>query len=176
MQTIEGYFASGHMHLVDTLLRETDFGKISSRESCGLIRCTFRNREKLSNWAEARDSIAASEKDQEALFIGMEPPDRGNFTQEKTIDPDCICRGNWRLIISECRSDIEKKFISHDDKEFTFFGLVDGSDDYYYGMYSKDHGLRLLSCVGSIDGHGYLPKVMDMEIRAALTATGVPEA
>lgn len=70
-------------------------------------------------------------------------------------DKDCICKGNWRLIVKECRSLIDKKYISHDNKEFYFFGVVDGEEDYYYGMYSKEHGLRLLSCVGSIEGHGF---------------------
>ena len=67
----------------------------------------------------------------------------------------CICRGNWRQIVSECEGLFDRRFVSNEGKEYTFFGLVHASDDYYYGMYSKEHGTRLLTCVGSIDGAGF---------------------
>lgn len=72
-----------------------------------------------------------------------------------SVDAGCICQGNWRLIVSETEHLIGKKFRSHDGNEFNFFGLVHAEDDYYYGLWSKEHGLRLLSCVGDIETYGY---------------------
>lgn len=71
----------------------------------------------------------------------------------------CICKGNWRKIVKESDPLIGKKYRdTRTGHEFIFFGVVHGGDDYYYGMWSKEHGQRLLSCVGSIDkGHGYEP-------------------
>lgn len=67
----------------------------------------------------------------------------------------CICRGNWREIVRETTPLIGKRF--RDDRnglDYHFFGVVHGDDDYYYGMY-RAGDLRLLSCVGSIKGHGF---------------------
>lgn len=72
----------------------------------------------------------------------------------------CICEGNWRTIISECQELIGRKFLLGDD-EYVFFGVVHGADDYYYGMYSGKSGIQLLSCVGSIEGHGYALEAPD---------------
>lgn len=65
----------------------------------------------------------------------------------------CICRGNWRLIVSEVEHLIGKRFRERDN-EYIFFGVVYGGDDYYYGMW-RDGEMRLLSCVGSIEQHGF---------------------
>ena len=73
---------------------------------------------------------------------------------EPVADLGCICRGNWRLLVSEVEHLFGKRFENR-GREFTFFGLVHSEDDYYYGMYDGKHGLHLLSCVGSIEGHGY---------------------
>ena len=67
----------------------------------------------------------------------------------------CICKGNWRNIIAECEHLIGQTFVDNTGIEYTFYGLVHGSDDYYYGMWRKDGEPRLLSCVGSIDGWGF---------------------
>lgn len=72
-----------------------------------------------------------------------------------TPDPDCICKGNWRAIVKETETLLDKKFMNERGEVFKFFGVVHASDDYYYGMWSNDHGMRLLSCVGSIEGHGF---------------------
>ena len=66
----------------------------------------------------------------------------------------CICRGNWRAIVKESGGLIGKRFVNKFGNEFTFFGIVHGDDDYYYGM-SGEPGLILLSCVGDIEGFGY---------------------
>jgi len=67
----------------------------------------------------------------------------------------CICKGNWRNILHEARPLIHKKFSEkHTSKEFIFMGVMDGVDDYYYVMWSKEE-TKLLSCVGSIEMHGY---------------------
>ena len=71
-------------------------------------------------------------------------------------DEACICKGNWRQIVKECEGLIGKRFGNKQGEEFTFFGIVHGDDDYYYGMSGKS-GLRLLSCVGDIAGHGFEP-------------------
>jgi len=67
----------------------------------------------------------------------------------------CICRGNWRAIVKESQPLIDKRFTDHRGHEFSFFGVVHGGDDFYYGMWSKEHGMRLLSCVGSLEAHGF---------------------
>ena len=71
------------------------------------------------------------------------------------IDPGCICRGNWRAIVKEATPFLDKSFKSCDEKIFTFLGVMHGSDDYYYLMWDRNLGLRMLSCVGSIEAHGY---------------------
>jgi hypothetical protein len=69
-------------------------------------------------------------------------------------DAECICKGNWRKIVAEHESLIGAQYEDERGKTYTFFGLVHSDDDYYYGMSSKA-GVRLLSCVGSIEGHGF---------------------
>jgi hypothetical protein len=67
----------------------------------------------------------------------------------------CICKGNWRDIVKKSAHLIGRKYIeAPGGKVFTFFGIVHGNDDYYYGM-SRRGGVRLLSCVGSIEGFGF---------------------
>lgn len=69
-------------------------------------------------------------------------------------DADCICKGNWRAIVKEVERLIGREFRNRAGNTYRFFGVVHGEDDYYYGMADKD-SVRLLSCVGSIEGHGY---------------------
>ena len=69
------------------------------------------------------------------------------------IDKECICQGNWRSIVKETEHLIGKRFRDNRGDVYTFFGLVHGDDDYYYGM--NGNRLALLSCVGSIEGHGF---------------------
>ncbi len=50
---------------------------------------------------------------------------------------------------------LDKQFVEDRTGDvWTFFGLVHGSDDYYYGM-SREGALMLLSCVGSIEAFGF---------------------
>jgi hypothetical protein len=72
-------------------------------------------------------------------------------------DPECICKGNWRKIVAEHENLIGAQYEDEKGNAYTFFGLVHGDDDYYYGMSSKA-GVSLLSCVGSIEGHGLRPR------------------
>jgi hypothetical protein len=70
----------------------------------------------------------------------------------------CICEGNWRTIINETQHLFDKKFKSdrkNDNNIYVFYGVVWGSDDFYYGMYSETGKSKLLSCVGNLDGHGF---------------------
>jgi hypothetical protein len=68
---------------------------------------------------------------------------------------------NLKLIVEECRDSIDNIFIdTKTGKYYRFFGVVIGSDDYYYGMSSMDTGkLLLLSCVCNLDNHGFVFKV-----------------
>lgn len=68
---------------------------------------------------------------------------------------DCICEGNWRSLVKEYEP-FGRSFVDRHGKQWQFYGLVWGGDDFYYGMYSdKDKSVSLLSCVGHITGHGY---------------------
>ncbi len=78
-----------------------------------------------------------------------------NLMKTKT---ECICEGNWRLLVKEVEGKIGKQFIDKQGQVFTFFGLVYGTDDYYYGM-SKKGKIRLLSCVGDFDSWDLKEKV-----------------
>ena len=72
-------------------------------------------------------------------------------------DPGCVCKGNWRLILSEVQEQLGKEFFDKDGKKVTLFGLVHGDDDYYYGTWSKETGYRLLSCVGNLESWDLTP-------------------
>jgi hypothetical protein len=71
-----------------------------------------------------------------------------------THDEGCICHGNWRAIVKETAPLIGKRFRDQRGDVYSFFGVVHGDDDYYYGMFGCGK-LQLLSCVGSIAGHGF---------------------
>lgn len=71
-------------------------------------------------------------------------------------DPKCVCYGNWRELVGEVDGLVGREFIDWRGTVHIFFGLVDGEDDYYYGMFERDTGrVHLLSCVGNLDGHGF---------------------
>jgi hypothetical protein len=73
-------------------------------------------------------------------------------------DAGCICRGNWRALVSECEPVLDMRFRDEQGREYVLFGVVHARDDFYYGMRGISPGARslvLLSCVGSIAGHGY---------------------
>lgn len=63
---------------------------------------------------------------------------------------------NLDLLIKKTEHLIGKKYIDRNcGGKFTFVGIIVGSDDYYYGMYSKKNGLMQLSCVGDIESFGF---------------------
>jgi hypothetical protein len=71
-------------------------------------------------------------------------------------DTECICKGNWRAIVRESEHLIGKRFhCDRDGNDYTFFGLVHGDDDYYYGMCSAGRPVVLASCVGDLQGNGF---------------------
>lgn len=77
-------------------------------------------------------------------------------TSTEPNDAGCICRGNWRAIVAEAEPLLDKKFRDSKGKEYVFYGVVLGRDDYYYGMSPVGEGKPvLLSCVGSIEGYGF---------------------
>lgn len=57
--------------------------------------------------------------------------------------------------MKECQHLIGRDFISDKGVRHRFFGVVHGDDDYYYGMSSPGQGVMLLSCVGSLETHGF---------------------
>lgn len=72
-------------------------------------------------------------------------------------DKGCICKGNWRKIVAEKESLIGEEFLNASGDKWRLFGIVHGGDDYYYGMVScETEKIALLSCVGSIEGHGFI--------------------
>ena len=79
--------------------------------------------------------------------------------QEQNVahhDDECICHGNWRAIVKESLPLLGKRFSDDKGNEYSFFGIVHGDDDYYYGMSSvPGNKVMLLSCVCEIAGHGY---------------------
>ena len=72
------------------------------------------------------------------------------------LEADTKDAATWREIVSESRPLYDNKFV-RDGAEYTFVGVVDASDDYFYLMVPSDDKLRpvLLSCVGSIETHGF---------------------
>ena len=71
-------------------------------------------------------------------------------------DDECICKCNWREIIKDTQHLIDSSYKNREGEECIFYGVVWGSDDFYYGMWNVKTGKSsLLSCVGSIEGHGY---------------------
>lgn len=67
----------------------------------------------------------------------------------------CICKGNWRAIVAGAEPLLDRIYVDERGNRYRFFGIVHASDDYYYGMHGQGK-LRLLSCVGSIEGHGFV--------------------
>lgn len=61
---------------------------------------------------------------------------------------------NWQKLLQENRRYFERQYRDRGGNVYTFFGLVDDGEDYYYGMFGNGK-LRLLSCVGSLETHGF---------------------
>ena len=60
-------------------------------------------------------------------------------------------KDNWTIITARSR-EFYGRYYTNNEKVYRFFGLVEGADDYYYGMICEtDKELRLLSCVGNLD-------------------------
>ena len=80
------------------------------------------------------------------------------MNKKEQVDSECICKGNWRLIIKESEPTLGKRYKDKiNGEEYIFFGVVHSADDYYYGMWNiKTEKNVLLSCVSSIEGHGYI--------------------
>jgi hypothetical protein len=78
--------------------------------------------------------------------------------------PKCTCKDkkvepvdNLKLILEECSHLIDSLFkCNNTGKYYRFFGVVIGSDDYYYGMANSETGkVLLLSCVGNLETHDF---------------------
>jgi len=64
---------------------------------------------------------------------------------------------NWKVIVDEYNDRIGSSVYDDDGNVYTFFGLVHGEDDFYYGLISKssDRYLRLISCVFPLESAGF---------------------
>lgn len=92
----------------------------------------------------------------------------------------CVCKGNWRLIVAEynkaCEDHVDGRygvggdFIDSDGGEWQWIGVMNGYEDFYYVVYNADREeTRFLSCVGSIEGHGYAPVGTEPSLKARVT-------
>lgn len=61
---------------------------------------------------------------------------------------------NWKRLVMECENLLGKQYRDNKGHFYTFFGLVHSNDDYYYGMWRPGE-MNLLSCVGSMETHGF---------------------
>lgn len=72
---------------------------------------------------------------------------------------ECVCQGNWRLLVNEYEHLIGRKYKAVRDgkeDEYVFFGLIHASDDYYFGMCKiSDNTTIMLSCVGCPETFGF---------------------
>lgn len=112
--------------------------------------------DEIEQWNGRSDAPSPFEDDEIKLIVKAL---RGElYVQAPVWDKTERRKDNWTLITAENRHRIGQRFKDHRGHEYSFFGIVDGYDDYYYGMYSKEHGMMLLSCVGSIEdpGHGWI--------------------
>jgi hypothetical protein len=62
---------------------------------------------------------------------------------------------NWDLLVKKYEPDLDSLYETSDGKKYRFIGLIHGSDDYYYGMFSEGGKFLMCSCVGSIEAHGF---------------------
>ena len=66
---------------------------------------------------------------------------------------------NWKLLQEEYTDKYDSVYTDDKGVDYLFFGLVEGADDYYYGMSNCQTGkVKLLSCVGHIEAFGYTLK------------------
>ena len=61
----------------------------------------------------------------------------------------------WEILKKESELLIDEKFL-YKGNIYTFFGLVHGKDDFYYGMIDEMNKTILLSCVVNLETHGFI--------------------
>lgn len=66
----------------------------------------------------------------------------------------CICEGNWRHLINEYQHLYKRKF-ERNGKIYTFIGILDAEDDYYYTLIDSEGKLQLSTCVVHLEHFGY---------------------
>lgn len=70
---------------------------------------------------------------------------------------DCVCDKNWKIFVKNIERKLSNNYVDENGDKYVLFGLVYARDDYYYGMYSDKNGLKLLSCLCSLETHGFKP-------------------
>jgi hypothetical protein len=98
--------------------------------------------------AKMQDQLEASMNEYETMAA--------RIAELEELHKGCICHGNWRNIVADCQDQLGQSFNDDKGEVYNFFGVVLSEDDYYYGMFRKGQ-LRLLSCVGSLESHGFTP-------------------
>ena len=72
------------------------------------------------------------------------------------IVKECVCcDANWRSLTKQYDPLTDRRFIC-DGQEYTFIGLLRGSDDYYFCMAHLDVGVQLFSCVCDLETYGFV--------------------
>jgi len=67
---------------------------------------------------------------------------------------------NWRSLTKQYDPLTDRRFI-RDGQEYTFVGLLCGSDDYYFCMAHLDVGVQFFSCVCNLETYGFELVVVD---------------
>ena len=67
---------------------------------------------------------------------------------------ECICEGNWRVIVEESEPYLGKWMIDEDGNRCLFEGVVWAADDFYYLTWNKEDGTRMHSCVMGLQSYG----------------------
>ena len=68
---------------------------------------------------------------------------------------ECICKGNWRLIIHESEPYFGKQY-KNNDEIYTFCGVAHCDDDYYYIMLDENGKAVFSTCCASLKRAGYV--------------------
>lgn len=67
----------------------------------------------------------------------------------------CICKGNWKLLVTKYQEDIDKTYLDKDGNKFIFVGIMWGKEDSYFVLHGIDtpHKTIYVSCEGSLEGY-----------------------
>jgi hypothetical protein len=68
---------------------------------------------------------------------------------------ECVCEGNWRLIIRKMQPLFNRMYADRKGKEHKLCGVLWAEDDFYYAMWDiEKQQITLYTCVGSLEQQG----------------------